>query len=360
MKQWSKKEFTRRLVRWNQEQNDRAMPWKGERDPYRIWLSEIILQQTRVQQGWAYYQAFLRAFPDVRSLASAPDQAVFKLWEGLGYYTRCRNLIASARHIAFERDGRFPDTYAAIRALPGVGPYTAAAIASFAFNLPHAVVDGNVQRVLARVFGIREPADTASGKRLFNQWAQDLLDPVRPGAYNQAIMDFGATVCKPLAPACPTCPLRLHCVARRLDQVRELPVKRKVSAPRRRWIYYLVLEHGDRVWIRQRGAGDIWQGLFEFLPVETDREVSAEEVLSLARVRGLLPKGAAETPVWSPRITQQLSHQQITGRFLRVRFSRKPAKPGPGQWVSRDQLIHFPFPVFIRSYLKSPGIATPA
>jgi len=184
----SKSRFASLLLKWNKEKNDRQMPWKGEKDPYKIWLSEIILQQTRVEQGLSYYNAFIKTFPDVHKLAKAPDAKVFKLWEGLGYYTRCRNLLITARFISKEKKGVFPDSYETIKELKGIGPYTAAAISSFAFNLPHAVVDGNVFRVLARVFGIATPTDTTEGKKMFTALAEELLDRKQPGLYNQAIM----------------------------------------------------------------------------------------------------------------------------------------------------------------------------
>src|ERR1700753_4004412 len=190
-----KANFARILLKWHKYKNDRKMPWKGEKNPYRIWLSEVILQQTRVDQGWAYYENFLREFPTIHHLAIAPEQKVFKLWEGLGYYSRCRNLIATAKRIDAEYNGEFPSTYEEILALKGIGPYTAAAIASFAFDLPHAVVDGNVTRVLSRYFGDTTPIDSTTGKRRYAELAENLLDKGSPGTYNQAIMDFGATVC---------------------------------------------------------------------------------------------------------------------------------------------------------------------
>jgi A/G-specific adenine glycosylase len=195
-----KPDFTKKLMKWNQSSNNRAMPWKGEKDPYKIWLSEIILQQTRVEQGLGYYERFVKKFPTIKHLAKAPEQEVFKLWEGLGYYTRCKNLIATATFISKEKKGKFPDDYESILSLKGVGPYTAAAIASFAYNLPHAVIDGNVFRVLSRYFGISTPVDTAAGKKMYALLAKELLDKDEPGLYNQAIMDFGAVVCKPLQP----------------------------------------------------------------------------------------------------------------------------------------------------------------
>jgi A/G-specific adenine glycosylase len=209
----SNRSFTRLLLRWNRQKNKREMPWKGEKDPYKIWLSEIILQQTRVEQGIEYYHRFIQKYPDIRQLAKANDKRIFKLWEGLGYYSRCRNLISTARLISQDLDGRFPTTFDDIRQLRGVGPYTAAAISSFAFNLPHAVIDGNVSRVLARVFGIKKPVDSTEGKKIIVSLAGELLDKNEPGVYNQAIMDFGAVICKPLAPLCSNCIFKKICLA---------------------------------------------------------------------------------------------------------------------------------------------------
>lgn len=221
--------FAQALLQWHRHHNVRAMPWKGEKDPYRIWLSEIMLQQTRVEQGLPYYEKFIAAFPTIRHLAAAPDQQVFKLWEGLGYYSRCRNLLATARYIAHERDGAFPATYNEILALKGVGGYTAAAIASFAYNLPHAVLDGNVYRVLARIHGMDTPTDSAEGKKLFSELAQQQLPKEEPAAYNQAIMDFGATVCKPM-PECRACFFASHCRAFEEGKQLQLPVKKKKAS----------------------------------------------------------------------------------------------------------------------------------
>ena len=217
--------FTHRLLQWNSTENNRQMPWKGEKDPYKIWLSEIILQQTRVEQGLAYYNRFIEKFPSIDKLATAPETTVFKLWEGLGYYSRCKNLIATAKHISEELKGKFPDAYMDILNLKGVGPYTASAIASFAYNLPHAVVDGNVMRVLARYFAIDTPIDSTEGKNYFTILANKLLDKNQASFYNQAIMDFGATVCKPQLPLCPTCPLQKECVAYKNNAVQGYPVK---------------------------------------------------------------------------------------------------------------------------------------
>lgn len=259
--------FRERLLAWF-AQNHRPLPWKGERDPYKIWLSEIILQQTRVEQGLPYYQKFIEKYPHVRVLADAPEDEVLKLWEGLGYYSRARNLHTAAKFIATELGGEFPHTYEGIRALKGVGDYTAAAIASFAFALPHAVLDGNVYRVLARYFGIETPTDTGVAKKEFAALAQDLLDPARPGDFNQAIMDFGATHCTPQQPKCSVCPFKNQCVAFQKGKVSELPVKSKVLEKKGRFFAYLVVNFQGNTFVRKRTDKDIWQNLWEFPVLE--------------------------------------------------------------------------------------------
>src|SRR6478609_2040975 len=254
-----KQAFTTRLLQWNSRQNRRQMPWKGEKDPYKIWLSEIILQQTRVEQGLEYYNRFVHTFPTVHDLAKAPEQKIFKLWEGLGYYTRCKNLIATAKIISNELGGVFPDNYEAIKSLKGIGPYTASAIASFAFNLPYAVLDGNVFRILSRYFGISTAIDSGDGKKIYAKIAEALLPVKKPGEYNQAIMDFGATVCKPKQPLCSTCVQNKDCEAYKHGWINDLPIKEKVLQKKTRWFTYFLVEVDDKIYIRQRTAGDIWE-----------------------------------------------------------------------------------------------------
>src|SRR6266487_2776207 len=235
--------FSKNLLDWNRNNNTRTMPWKGEKDPYKIWISEIILQQTQVEQGERYYNRFIRTFPTVQSIALAKENHIFKVWEGLGYYARCKNLIYSARYISKELDGNFPKSFPDLLLLKGVGQYTASAIASFAYNLPYAVADGNVIRVLSRFFGIHTAVDTSTGKKLFINLAYDLLDKKNPGIYNQAVMDFGAVICKPVLPLCNLCPVSKRCVALKQGLIQTLPLKAKNIIKRKRWIYYLVIEY---------------------------------------------------------------------------------------------------------------------
>ncbi len=351
----SRAEFAPVLLDWNRRHNRRSMPWKGEKDPYRIWLSEIILQQTRVDQGLQYYERFVQAFPTIQQLAAAPDEKVMKLWEGLGYYTRARNLLATARYISSQLDGKFPSSYPDILALKGVGPYTAAAIASFAFNLPHAVVDGNVFRVLARVFGIDIPTDTTEGKNYFTSLADELLDTRKPGIYNQAIMDFGATICKPVAPLCQQCCFRSTCVALAEHRIAELPVKEKKLKIKQRWFYYLILEYRGKKAIRQRTAKDIWQDLYEFPLIEMEKESTVSQVLKNAEKTGILVPGSYEQVSVSVPVSQQLSHQRIAGNFIHLRLKEKPAANN-WMWATKTTLRSYAFPRFINQYLQSGAV----
>jgi len=347
----SSKRFALNLLKWHREKNTREMPWKGEKDPYKIWLSEIILQQTRVEQGWDYYNRFINKYPDILQLANAPEAEVFKLWEGLGYYSRCRNLIATARHIAFERKGKFPDTHQDILSLKGVGPYTAAAISSFAYNLPHAVVDGNVFRVLARVFGIRLSTDSTEGKKYFTQLADDLLDRRQPGQYNQALMDFGAVVCKPVSPKCGECPFSRSCIARREDLTEGLPIRAPKAALRHRWFHFLVLRYKGKYLLHQRPDGDIWPRLFEFPLVETHEALEPDQVLKSKTASQFLKKGAYRVDEVTPEMTQVLSHQKINACFLEISLLRTLPAPSGYEWVGEDDFQNKAFPRLIVRYL---------
>ncbi len=309
-------------MKWHFEENDRQLPWKNEKDPYKIWLSEIILQQTRAEQGLPYYERFIEQYPRVQQLADAPEAEVFRLWQGLGYYNRCRNLIAAAQTVSRDYQGRFPDKYEAILALKGVGGYTAAAIASFAFGLPYAVLDGNVYRVLARYFGIATETDSSSGKKQFQELAQSLLDREQPAAFNQAIMDFGASVCKPKGADCVSCILSPECLAFKQGMVQLLPVKGKKIKVSERYFHYFVLQVGEEVYLQQRREKDIWQDLFEFYLVESNRPVLQRgDLPAVAGIPAALP-----APVFSSR--QRLTHQLIISDFYLFPLKKETGKPG--------------------------------
>ena len=275
--------FSEILINWYRE-HKRELPWRESSDPYLIWISEIILQQTRVVQGYDYFIRFIKRFPDVTSLAEADEDEVMKFWQGLGYYSRARNLHAAARSM----NGVFPKTYPEVLALKGVGEYTAAAICSFAYNMPYAVVDGNVYRVLSRYLGIETPIDSTEGKKLFASLAGEFLDKSRPAVYNQAIMDFGAIQCTPQNPACLFCPLAGSCMALSKSMVAQLPVKQHKTKTTERFLNYIYVRAGACTFINKRTGNDIWKNLFELPLIETASSVTEEELLALPPYQTIL------------------------------------------------------------------------
>lgn len=332
------------LLRWYNREK-RELPWRGSNDPYAIWISEVILQQTRVDQGTPYYQRFLRKFPTVRHLADATEDEVLKLWEGLGYYSRARNLHAAAKQVAYAFNGQFPSTYEGLRSLKGVGPYTAAAIGSIAFGLPVACVDGNVTRVLSRFHGIADPVDSTAITKAIDQLAQQALDARNPGEHNQAMMELGARVCMPRNARCGECPLRSDCSALRLGLVDSIPRKSKKTKVRERHFHFLVLTDGMRTLVQRRPAGDIWQGLYQFPMVESDSPLETGSVLSHFQ----LPSDATLQDFAGP-IKHLLTHQRIFARFFAVKVDVLPnivAEP-----VTWDELGRLAFPRLIQLYLE--------
>lgn len=343
--------FTENLLVWHKRSNKRVLPWKGEKDPYKIWLSEILLQQTRADQVIAYYRAFLENFPDVCSLANASETRVLKLWEGLGYYSRCRSMMHTARYVCTALHGIFPSDYQTIITLKGVGPYTAAAILSFAYRLPYAVSDGNVMRVLARFFGIETPVDTTVGKQKIQQLAGKLLYKPRPDIYNQAIMDFGATVCKPSNPECPACPLNKKCIAYNNGMVNILPIKSKRLKIKVRYFNYLIIHYRDNYYLRQRKRKDIWQGLYEYPLLESDHLLSAEELTAQAELRTYFEDNTLRIEKTSPRESQQLTHQKIIAQFITISAGRKLRHFLSAEPVQHNKLRQYPFPKIITAHL---------
>lgn len=349
-------QFTKDLLAWNAQFNHRMMPWKGEKDPYKIWLSEIILQQTRVEQGLSYYNNFVDTYPTIIDLANAKDEDVFKLWEGLGYYSRCKNLLYSARKIAYEYNGVFPSKYEEILQLKGVGPYTAAAIASFAFDLPYAVVDGNVQRVLSRYFGINTPIDSVEGKKLYQELANSLLDTSQPAIYNQAIMDFGATICKPQIPLCSECVLKNDCQALELNVVKDLPVKEKTLNKKTRFFHQFVIHYNNGVYIRKRTNKDIWENLYEFLLIETPVEHDLQEVKNT--FIGGIQDHAIQEIVSSKIFKQTLTHISLYGQFHHVKVLDEVQLSNSFEWVPYSQLQNYAWPKMMQVFLKEkPSLA---
>ncbi len=356
---WPPKEFRLRLRLWR-SQVERPLPWKEDNDPYRIWVSEIILQQTRVEQGLPYFNRFIAAFPNIHALASAPEEHVFKLWEGLGYYSRVRNMLRCVRVLVEENEGRFPDSYSELLALPGIGPYTAAALASFAFELPHAVVDGNVERVLSRIWGIQTPANTASGKKQYQELGQCLLDPEAPGPHNQAMMDFGALYCTPRQPLCAQCPFRQRCHAFLNGQVDQFPVKQKKMPKTKRFFQYLVFQYQDQTWVRQRVENDIWARLYEFPFLETASvELAPVLLFKQAPFQDLLALTRSKTLHPSKVYRQSLSHQVIHARFWEIPLQSEPTPVQTAGLVAvpKPDLKQYAFPRIIRWYLEEKNVS---
>lgn len=331
------------LLNWYQ-QNKRLLPWRDTQDAYAIWVSEIILQQTRVAQGLEYYHRFLSTFPTVCDLASADETEVLRIWQGLGYYSRARNMHKAAKLVVSEYNGVFPTQYEQLLQLPGIGAYTAAAIASFSSNAPHAAVDGNVYRVLARIFGIDTPIDSTAGKKLFATLAQEQLDLQQPGTYNQAMMDFGALQCTPTHPNCPICPFAEACMAARTHTVEQLPVKTKKLQQRTRHFWYIDIHHNGNTYLQQRPAGDIWQGLYE--PYLIEGEYNENTITS----HPFFQEQPGTISYISPVFKHVLSHQIILAHFLRYEIQDDTLLPASLQKISGTAIEDYPVPQLIVRY----------
>jgi len=364
-------DFSFNLMGWY-EQHKRTLPWRNIQDPYLIWLSEIILQQTRVSQGLPYYLRFAEAFPTVADMAKAEEKEVLRLWQGLGYYSRARNMHQSSKMVIEKFGGQFPNTYQEILALKGVGSYTAAAIASFAFGEAVAVVDGNVFRVLARVFGVEEDIASGKGQKIFQALANELLPKNQSAIYNQAIMEFGAMYCKPTAPDCPNCIFRDNCFAFAHKKQSVLPIKIKKLKIKYRSFNYLVFSYQNKLMMKERGEGDIWQGLYDFALLETDEITSIENeehtieilrdklldmsLLAMQIGKTIIPNLTVE------RVSQSykhvLTHQQISAQFIYLQIhsdnlAEKILMENNLQLYTMDEVNELPKPILIVNYLKT-------
>jgi A/G-specific adenine glycosylase len=341
--------FAKELITWYLE-NKRNLPWRTTKDPYRIWLSEIILQQTRVEQGKPYYFKFLKTYPDVFALANASEEEVLKLWQGLGYYSRARNLLFTARHIAFDLGGRFPDTHKELVKLKGVGDYTASAIASVCFNEAEAAVDGNVFRVLARIFGIETPTNSTTGIKQFRELAQELIDKKDPANFNQALIEFGSEQCKPRNPLCSSCPFASECIAYNQNKISQLPVKLKKLKVRKRHFNYLVFisEAGETVMQQRRGKG-IWEGLYEFPLVETLAEADAENLVQEDGIQDYRLNSPEDLHLYNEApIVHKLTHQHIYAKFWICSCETLPK-----QGIRIEEVNKFPVPVLIENFIDT-------
>lgn len=342
------------LANWY-AQNRRDLPWRHHPSPYQVWISEVILQQTRVIQGLEYYQRFVGKWPSVAELAAASEEEVLKMWQGLGYYSRARNLHHCAKQVVEQHGGLFPADFEKLRQLKGVGDYTAAAIASIAFNLPHAVVDGNVYRVLARLFDIDTPININKGQRQFAQLADALLDRKRPGLYNQALMEFGALHCTPQNPNCLLCPLQTQCLAFVRQTVMQRPVKTAKTRIVTRYLNYLVFKYEGNIYLRKRSDKGIWRNLYDFPCIESEKTMSVEEVLSskeFAQITGNKPFTLSKT---SPVFTHKLTHRTLIAQFIEIKLSQElPPIETKDIFLSPEKdLGNYPIPRLIDLYLNT-------
>ncbi len=330
--------FSLLIQKWYAE-NHRKLPWRSTKSPYNIWLSEIILQQTRVDQGMSYFHKFCSLFPTIDKLADASEQEILTAWQGLGYYSRARNLHKTAKHIVETHGGKFPETYEGLLSLPGVGPYTAAAIGSFAFDIPRAVVDGNVYRVLSRYFDIDSPIDSVSGKKEFAELAQDLIDTSNPAQHNQAIMEFGALVCTPKKADCENCPLVQSCSAFKNQTVYYRPVKQRKTAVRSRYFHFLLAEENGKILIQQRIDKDIWQNMYQLPLLEYDNAETNP-----------FDKSMVSEPLKT--YTHQLSHQKINATFWKVSHLSNFSDFKNTVWIKKEELNDYPLPRLIDRFFS--------
>jgi A/G-specific adenine glycosylase len=344
--------FTKILIKWY-EKNKRDLPWRRTNDPYRIWVSEIILQQTRIEQGWNYYLHFLEKFPDLRTLAEAEEEEVLKLWQGLGYYSRARNMLATAKEIINLHRGIFPKTYDGIRKLKGIGDYTAAAISSIAFGIPSPAVDGNVLRFFSRFFGIREPVDTQKGKIAVLEKAKKLISHECPGEFNQAIMEFGALQCK-LTPDCKTCPLKSGCVAFKGNCISEYPVKSKKQGQHTRYFHYLFITTGKgqkrSVFLKKRTGNDIWKNLFDFPLIETVKAENNKNLVLSKEWNNFFSGMKVALLKESKTYRHILTHQVIMAKFYHLEIL--PGAGLPFQKIHLNDIGKYPVPRLIEKFIE--------
>jgi A/G-specific adenine glycosylase len=340
--------FSNTLIYWYLQKN-RDLPWRKTKNPYFIWLSEIMLQQTRVAQGLSYYLKFTTAFPTVFDLAKAEESTVLKMWQGLGYYSRARNLHHTAKQLANEFNGEFPSSYKEIIKLKGIGDYTASAISSICFEEPAAVVDGNVYRVLSRYFGIKTPINSAAGIKEFKALAQTLIDETQPGTFNQAIMDFGALHCKPQNPLCETCVFADSCVALEKKLTKQLPVKDKKIKVRKRYFNFLVLQTDDhKTILSERKGKGIWQGLYQFPLIETEKTIHKEALISSEKFIHLFPTETSISLFNEKEIVHKLSHQHLHTHFWIIE-----AKNTAEATIKWTEIEKYPVPILIANFLAA-------
>lgn len=343
--------FSNKILKWYYHEK-RQLPWRGISDPYLIWISEIILQQTRIDQGINYYLRFVENFPTVHSLATANQDEVLKLWQGLGYYSRARNLHFGAKQILKDFNGKFPTSSDDLKKIKGIGDYSAAAIASIAFNEPIAAIDGNVYRVLSRIFGISEPIDTTKGKKIFAELANQLIDQNNPGDFNQAVMEFGALHCKPKQALCHQCGFARSCIAYSLNTIEHFPVKSKKTKQRNRYFYYLHIEQANNLFFKKRVEKDIWHNLYDFPLIETTEKKSIEVIFESDEWKTLFNNSDIQIKNISNEVIHILSHQKIHVQFIHLSLISEKNLSSNFQKIDKRNIFELAVPRLIENYLN--------
>lgn len=328
----------------------RDLPWRNTDDPYKIWLSEVILQQTRVNQGMPYYLNFVENYPDVKSMAQASEDEILKMWQGLGYYSRARNMLRTAKAVYETYGNNFPSSYEKLIALKGIGNYTASAVSSFSANETRAVVDGNVNRVISRLFGIKERVDTAAGKKIIADAAESILNTASPGLHNQAIMEHGALICIPKNPRCEECPLTDVCLAFAEKKMADYPFKKEKKEVKKRFMLFWMIEDGKQILLQKRDESDIWGGLYQFPLIETDTEPNEESLLSMANVWKLNETGVQRFNTY-PAVKHILTHRQLILRFVHLTVKKLPILENSIS-VNISAVREYPFPIVIAKFLN--------
>ena len=350
------KDISGLLIEWYDE-NRRSLPWRNTNDPYKIWVSEVILQQTRVAQGINYYLQFIKNFPTVNILATCTEEEILKAWQGLGYYSRARNLHQGAKTVVALYNSKLPTTYKEIISIKGIGEYTAAAILSIAYNKPYAVVDGNVYRVLSRLFAIDTPIDTSAGKKQFAKLAQELIDISNPGKYNQAIMELGALQCAPTQPLCDSCPLQHLCVAKQLNMQSEFPVKSKKVKVRNRFFNYFQIEYKSYTYLNKRTGKDIWKNMYEFPLIETEQDISLSDLLNSDSFKGLFGDAEITIRLSTKHSKHVLTHQHIYANFYIVEVEKSDIFLTDNfKKIKKDDISLYPISRLIHRYLEQISI----
>ncbi|WP_421918193.1 A/G-specific adenine glycosylase [Marinifilum sp.] len=339
------------IINWYRN-HKRDLPWRNTKNPYLIWISEIMLQQTRVVTATDYYNKFTSRFPTVMDLALADEQEVLNIWQGLGYYSRARNLHHAAKTIHTLYNGIFPKTYKEILSLKGIGTYTAAAISSFAYNLPYAAVDGNVYRVLARIFGVETPIDSSEGKKLFQKLAQETMGNASPEIYNQAIIEFGALQCTPKSPNCDTCPIHASCFAFKSNRVDQLPKKSKQINPKDRYFYYLFISCSGRFAIEKRESKDIWKNMFQYPLIEFDRLMTTDKIIQSKQWKDIFANKDLVIQSISDNIVHKLTHQNINTSFIHIEIDAEQIKRFESfSFIKKQDAENYPFPKLVANHI---------